>query len=77
MHYSVQHGLIYPLFHRHCSYMMENDMFKTRTGELSSTLAAREARGLRLLGTLADRVYFNSLPSHASVIDYLRSKKIL
>lgn len=42
-------GLIYPLFHRHMSYMLESHLTKKR-----------------------ERTYFNSLPSHAAVFDFVR-----
>ncbi|KAM0748026.1 FMN-linked oxidoreductase [Meredithblackwellia eburnea MCA 4105] len=50
-HLSTTSGLIFPLYHRHISYMLESHFVKKR-----------------------DRVYFNSLPSHASVLDYLKDE---
>ncbi|ORY86028.1 hypothetical protein BCR35DRAFT_289912 [Leucosporidium creatinivorum] len=48
---STSLGLIYPLFHRHVSYMLESHLPRKR-----------------------DRTYFNSLSSHAGVMDYLEEE---
>ncbi|KAJ9117967.1 hypothetical protein QFC20_000248 [Naganishia adeliensis] len=45
---TMDYSLIYPLFHRHVSYMLEGTMNKY------------------------ERLYFNSLDSHVTVVDYLR-----
>lgn len=45
-------GLIYPLFHKHVSYMLEGRLARRRK----------------------DRVFFNSLDSHAGVIDWLEDE---
>lgn len=48
---STRTGLIYPLFHRHVSYMIESRLARRR-----------------------DRVFFNSLESHAGVLDWLEGE---
>lgn len=45
-------GLIFPLFHKHASYMLESRLARRRK----------------------DRVFFNSLDSHAGVIDWLEDE---
>ncbi|KAI5453565.1 tRNA dihydrouridine synthase [Naganishia albida] len=45
---TMDYSLIYPLFHRHVSYMLEGTMNKY------------------------ERLYFNSLDSHVTVVDYLQ-----
>lgn len=62
--YSLNSGLIYPLFHRHISYMLENSI-KRKAGE------SRYRSSMYDTDVLLDRTLLNSLASHASVLNYL------
>jgi tRNA-dihydrouridine synthase 4 len=67
---STDTGLIYSLFHRHVAYMLE-DTFTSKSGWFCSRFGCL----FLAYAGISERIYFNSLASHAGVVDYLQARK--